>query len=215
MMREAERDAGLTLVELLVVLALLGLLGGLAVAGLSSASGSWQRILRRDSDNEELLALDRMLRQLLSEIVPQQIGGYVNGTVRFSGVSDRIEFLAPLAQRFGAEDIVVYTLSAPGDGTLRMSWQLDRDSRSGRKSFAPPVAEEIFAELSEATFSYFGASADNGEARWQDSWQNRTGLPLLLRVRFVWSGRSEDLVVAPLRTAGPCSIPDSDQPCSN
>jgi general secretion pathway protein J len=209
------REAGLTLVELLVVLALLGLLGGLAAAGLSSASTSWQRIVRRDADNERLLALDRMLRQLLSEIVPQQIGGYLNGTVRFSGASDRIEFLAPLARRFGAEDIVVYTVDFPGDGTLRMSWRLDRESPSGRKSFAPPAAEEVFSGLSEATFAYFGQSAENGEARWQDNWKERVSLPSLLRVRFLWNGQPENVIVAPLRTAGPCSIPDSDLPCSN
>jgi general secretion pathway protein J len=215
MTRADEREAGLTLVELLVVLALLGLLGGLAAAGLSSAAGSWQRIIRRDGDNEKLLAMDRMLRHLLSEIVPQQVGGYSNGTVRFSGAADRVEFLAPLAQRFGAEDIVLYALNFPGDGTLRMSWQLDRETPSGRKSFAPVAAEEIFTELSEAVFSYFGPTTDDGELRWQDGWQGRTSLPLLVRVRFVRNGLLEEITVAPLRTAGPCSVPDSDQPCNN
>jgi hypothetical protein len=34
-------------------------------------------------------------------------------------------------------------------------------------------------------------------------------------VRFVWQGRSEELIAAPLVTAGPCSVADSDQPCQN
>ena len=207
------RDGGFTLIELLVVLALLGLLGGLVAAGLSSAAGSWQRVVRYNADNEEVLAINRTTRQLLSQIVPQRIGGLSHGTVRFSGDVDRMEFLAPLAQRFGAEDIVAYTLTLPSDGTFRVSWQLDRDSPSGRKSYAPSGTEEMIEGITDGTFSYFGRDPDGGEPRWWSKWQNQPGLPLLLRVRFTWRGRSEEAIAAPLLTSGPCSMPDSDLPC--
>ncbi|MBI5321173.1 MAG: hypothetical protein HZB49_17120 [Bradyrhizobium sp.] len=203
----------MTLVELLVVLALLSLLGGLVAAGLNSAAGSWQRVFHHNSNNEAVLATGRMLSQLLSEIVPQRIGGVSRGTVRFAGTSDRMEFLAPLAQRFGAADIVAYTLTLPGDGTFRVSWQLDRESPSGRKSYAPHGTEEVIEGISEGTFSYFGRGSDGGENRWRSDWQNRTGLPLLLRVRLTWGGRSEEIIAAPLLTSGPCSMPDSDLAC--
>jgi len=208
------REAGLTLVELLVVLALLGLLGGLAAAGLRAASGSWQQVVRHDADSEGLLAVDKMIRQLFSQIVPQRVDRLSQGAVRFRGASDRAEFLAPLAQRFGAEDIVLYTMSFPEDGTLRIAWQLDRESPSGRKSFAGAPKEEVFEGISEGAFSYFGRAGDD-EARWRDSWQGQQTLPQLMRVRFVWRGRSEELIAAPLLTAGPCSIADSDLPCPN
>jgi general secretion pathway protein J len=208
------REAGLTLVELLVVLALLGLLGGLAAAGLRAASGSWQQVVRYDADSEELLAVNRMIRQIFSQIVPQRVDRLSQGAVRFRGASDRAEFLAPLDQRFGAEDIVLYTMSFPGDGTLRMAWQLDRESPSGRKSFAGAPTGEVVEGISEGAFSYFGQAEDD-EARWRDSWQGQQTLPQLVRMRFIWRGRSEELIAAPLLTTGPCSIADSDLPCPN
>jgi prepilin-type N-terminal cleavage/methylation domain-containing protein len=207
-------DAGLTLVELLVVLALLGLLGGLAAAGLHAASGSWRRMVLYNSENEELLATDRVIRELLSQIVPEKQDSWSRGAVRFEGAADRIQFLAPLAQRFGAADIALYTVTLPGDGTLRIKWRLDRETPSGRKSVAPAPSEEVLEGIEYGTFSYFGPT-DDGQTLWRDRWQGQQRLPQLMRMRFVWRGRSEELIVAPLLTAATCSVADSDVPCSN
>lgn len=208
------KDAGLTLIELLVVLAVLGLLGGLAAAGLRTASEGWQRIVRHNGDGEELLAIKTMLRELLSQVDPQRIEESGRSTVRFAGTSARIELLAPLAQRFGAKDVVLYAVNFPGDGTLRISWHLDRQSESGHKSFAPPATEELMDGFSEGQFSYFGQVDKDDVARWWSDWQNRPRLPKLVRVRFAWRGQIEELIAAPLLTAGSCSVNGSDAPCS-
>lgn len=207
------KDAGFTLVELLVVLAILGLLGGLLAAGLRSASEGWQRIVRHNDESEELLAINGMLRQLLSQIYPQRAGDSSRSAMRFIGYRDRMEFLAPLAQRFGTADIVRYTMHFPGDGTLRVAWQLDRRFELGQENFAPPPAEEKLQGLSERTFSYFGAAHDGGENRWWDTWQERRTLPQLLRIRFVWRGEPEELIIAPRLTGNVCLVNGADAPC--
>jgi len=208
------RDAGLTLIELLVVLAVLGLLGGLTAAGLRTASEGWQRIVRHNSDSEELLAIKAMLRELFSQIYPQRIGESGRSIVRFVGTSDRIEFLAPLAQRFGAKDIVLYAMSFPGDGSLRVSWQLDRQSEPGRKRATPPATEELLEGFSDGHFSYYGQADKDDVPQWWSAWQNRPGLPKLLRVHFVRHGQKEELIAAPLVTAGTCAVNGLDVPCS-
>lgn len=210
----SSRDAGLTLVELLVVLALTGMLGALVASGLHTASGTLQRTLLRNSENEELLAISRQMRQLLSRVSSEKLGSWSHGATRFEGSRDHIKFLAPLAPRFGAQDIVAYAVEFTGEGKLRMAWQLDRKSPSARKSVAPIPVEEVLDGATDGAFAYFGVT-DGQQAQWTESWQAQERLPQLVRISFVWRGQTEELIVAPMLTAGPCSIPDSDLPCSN
>lgn len=209
-----DRDAGLTLVELLVVLALMGMLGALVASGLGTASGSWQRTLLRNSESEEFLARDRQMRQLLSRASSERLGSWSHGIARFEGTRDHVNFLAPLAPRFGAQDIVAYTIAFTVDGKLRIIWQLDRESLSGQRSVAPAPVEEVLEGATDGAFAYFGAT-DGEQAQWRDSWQAQQRLPQLVRMRFVWRGQTEELIVAPMLTTGPCSISNSDLPCSN
>ncbi|MCK1545713.1 prepilin-type N-terminal cleavage/methylation domain-containing protein [Bradyrhizobium sp. 179] len=208
------QDAGLTLLELLVVLALTGMLGALVASGLHTASGTLQRTLLRNGDNEELMAISRQMRQLLSSVSAEKLGSWSHGTTRFEGNRDRITFLAPLAPRFGAQDIVAYTVEFAEDGKLKMAWHLDRESPSARKTAVSIPVEEILDGVTDGAFAYFGA-ADDQQARWADDWRTQERLPQLVRIRFAWRGQTEELIVAPMLTTGPCSILDSDQPCSN
>ncbi|KJC43924.1 hypothetical protein UB31_22285 [Bradyrhizobium sp. LTSP849] len=211
---QAPRDAGLTLVELLVVLALMGMMGVLAASGLRAASVSWQRTLLRNSESEELFAIEKQMRQLVSRASSEKLGSWSHGMVRFEGTRDHVNFLAPLAPRFGAQDIVAYTIGFTGDSRLSIVWQLDRGSLSGQKSLASAPLEETLEGAEDGAFAYFGAT-DSDQPRWRDSWQAQQRLPQLVRMRFNWRGQSEELIIAPLTTAGPCSILRSDLPCSN
>jgi general secretion pathway protein J len=196
------REAGLTLVELLVALAVLALVSGLLVTGLNSAATGWPRLLRGNADNEERQAARRMLAHLFAQIYPARLDKA--GLVQFAGERDRVDFLAPLAQRFGADDIVRYRVWSRDDG-LHVAWQLDRQAAAGEESASSPATEETIPDWRDGAFSYYGPAEDGGEVRWWTSWKGRKALPLLLRLRFVWHGRSEELVVAPLITAGACS----------
>src|SRR5262249_30390451 len=98
------REAGLTLVELLVVLAVLGLISGLLITGLHSAAMGWPRVVRGNADNEERQATRRMLNQVFAQIYPARLDKAAGGFVQFTGERDRADFLAPLARRFGTDD---------------------------------------------------------------------------------------------------------------
>ena len=234
---DAGQDAGLTLVELLVVLAVLGLLSVLATAGLHAAAQGWQSIVRHNVEREELQATSQQLCRLLTQIYPAKVrnnnspaataatmtsataatdmttaaaamtSAKAGATVRFYGDARRMVFLAPLAPRFGASDMVLYTLRFADDGTLRISWRLDRPQAGSVES--PARAEDVIAGIANGTFDYYGQREEGGETGWWTTWTEQQRLPRLIRVRFTAHGAVEEQVIAPIITA---EFGSSDQP---
>jgi general secretion pathway protein J len=211
----ARRDAGLTLVELLVVLALLGLLAGLMAAGLRTAASGWQRIVHRNAHREELDAVRALLRGMLSRIDPARLDQSGRTVVRFEGDQDGLSFLGPLAKRFGAEDIVLYRLQFAGGGGLSISWRLDRQSLPGAGGLAPAAVNESITGCRDGSFAYYGKSDAADDPRWWPSWREQSTLPALIRARFTWRNQIEEIVVAPLVTGSFCSASAHDAACLN
>lgn len=207
------RDAGMTLVELLVVLAVLALLGGLLTAGLHTAAAGWQRLARHNTYREELGAVHSLLHGLLSEAYLAKLDNS-SGMVRFDGQPDRVEFLAPLPQRFGARDIVLYTLNFEPDGRLHFTWRLDRPS-TGAGDVSSQSTDESIADFLDGSFLYYGQLDGTGELRWSKLWQGQRALPRLIKINFNWWGRRQEWVVAPLVTGAFCVAASSEVACSN
>jgi prepilin-type N-terminal cleavage/methylation domain-containing protein len=210
--RRNSPEAGLTLVELLVVLAILTVLSGLLLTGLHSVADVWPRIARSNADHEEREATRRMLRHILSHIYPAKRDDGSGPVVRFEGERNRMDFLAPLAQRFGTDDVVHYSLGFADDG-LSIAWHLDRETAEETNDPIPPTVKEIIPDFRDVAFSFYGPAEAGEETRWWNRWNQRKALPLLLRVRFLWRGRSEELIVAPRITAGACSTSTPNAAC--
>lgn len=205
----AHGDAGFTLVELLVVLALLGLLSAPLFGGLHTMSKGWRQVSERDTADLQIGGARALLRRLLSQCAPELTGGAQHPSVRFSGRSNQVAFLAPLLQRFGAEDIVSYVLGFGGDGKVSLAWHLDHPGDAG----AAGAAAEVLAEVSEGAFAFYGADTDGGEPRWWPGWMERRTLPQLIRVRFRWRGRAQEVLIAPELTATRCAPGTAETAC--
>lgn len=209
----ADRDAGMTLIELLVVLAVLALLGGLLTVGLHAAAAGWQHVTLHNADREALESRNALLRGLLSQIYPAKSDKSSRVHVRFDGQSDRLDFLAPLLQRFGAQEIVRYTLRFAPNDSLHLAWQLDRQSVARADDLIPAAVDESIADCQSGSFSYFGQRDETGPPQWWNSWQEQNKLPGLVRVRSICRGSAQELVVAPLVTAAFCSVVSTGAVC--
>src|SRR5438128_8937665 len=89
------RQTGLTLLEMLVVLVVLGLLVVGLAQGVRAGLTMWGAQTRRVSETGELDAVARILRTLLSEIPASSSVGAA-GSLEIKGRQDSLEFVGDL-----------------------------------------------------------------------------------------------------------------------
>ncbi|HTW50587.1 MAG TPA: prepilin-type N-terminal cleavage/methylation domain-containing protein [Stellaceae bacterium] len=165
-----KRDAGFTLVELLVALALSALVSLVLLHGIRLAAAGLDRQARASERLDARQSLDDLLRRTLGSAVaiPRTAGG------EFSGTPNGVEFVS------AAED--------GGPGLYRVHLALDRGRLILRRELAAPqgdpraAASVVASNLRDFRLAYFGADTLGASPAWHDSWPQLTTLPQTVRV---------------------------------
>lgn len=174
------RDAGFTLIEVLVALALSALLSVILLHGIRLAAAGLERQTRAVERVDAQQSLDDILRRTLTSAaaIPRTAGG------EFVGKSDAVTFLA-LAEDSGAG---LYRIAIAVDRTRR-----DRPLILRRQLAAPagdPRAEASILAMRVRDFrlAYFGADTAGAAPRWHEEWQHLAVLPQMVRVILATDG---------------------------
>ncbi len=191
--------AGFTLVELLIAIALFGLIltglySGLRMATRASAAGE-----AHATDNDELRAVTGFLRFELGQVYPLVFSDEDDQEVIFEGEPDRLSFVARLPQHRGVEGAYLICLVEDQD-RLVLRYRLTRPDRNylfdsgcaGKEVVLVPAIDKL--EL-----GYYGKRGRT--ARFYSRWDDPERLPKLLRLRIRPKGRGvywPDLIV-PIR----------------
>ena len=207
--REAARAAGFTLVELLIALALLGLLS-LAIFGeLRFGTHAWSAVARVDQEAETIGAVQALLRLKLQTAYPMltratdlsEAGGERH--VDFDGARDALGFVSFLPDRAGPPVTARLTLRAeptPDGDALRLvaAW---RPALGPGNDGAAPVGSVLLERIAALRFSYYGVPEGRTAPEWTDSWTQRRDLPQLVSVTVAFPDgdrrRWPELIVAP------------------
>lgn len=203
MTRRAHRDRmrrrGFTLVEILVALALAGLVmlvlsGGLAISlrGFAGFAGATARI-----DERRQVAF--WLRREIEAALPPDLGGAARRP--FSGDGDSLRFLALTGDGAGLAATSL-TLEPGGDPARGSRLVLARQPADGGLAARIVLAHD----LGGLVLSYWGRAEGEEAARWHDVWSDPRRLPALVRVAVVWRpARAGDpaMVVVRLKAADP------------
>jgi general secretion pathway protein J len=196
-------EAGFTLLELLVAMTLLGFLITVLFGGLRFGARAWERAANHGSGTDQVRVAQMQIRRLLELAYPSFISDPLRPRVDFQGTEDQMTFLAPAPN----------ALSIGGRARITLSRFVQTGTTSLLVEARPELAvrgssgesDVLISGLTTLEFSYYGTAAPDAPAQWTDRWIDRTRLPLLVRIRGVFSeagGRLwPELVVAPRLSA--------------
>ena len=193
--RSTARQAGFTLLEVLVALAVLGFLVLALAQGVRFGLGAWDSQARLLGRTGDLDVADRTLRRIVAHLVPTddtRMPGLRGTATGFEGVTELpIPAASPMRQA-----VVAVGIDRAQRLVLRWTPHLH-----ARRLGPPPAPEEseLLRGVERIEVAYWSAAAGGG---WLPAW-TRTELPDLVRVRLTFARndrrRWPDIVAAPMR----------------
>lgn len=203
----AHPEAGFTLVETLVALALASFVLAFSVSGLSTSlriSNSMNRMQQSATTD----AVTQHLRSLISSAFPATFVSPQDGLARllFDGQPQTLEFVT-ISSGYALEGgLVRVRLSLDCDQTGNASCRLTvgtavHKSRHDEIGHGEKVA--ALSGLSAIHFRYFGRQRPDEQPAWFESWSGQDRLPAALAIRFTFVDQTvtEVNVLVQLRNA--------------
>ncbi len=196
----ARRQAGFTLVEIVLAMVLLSTMMLLIYSGLSFALRSWDAGDASGRRTADRRIGENFLRRELTEVFPMRWKDAMAVKVAFSGEAERLRFVSTRPVGIAMGGLALVSVEVEGDARRRERHLLMRRAMPDdeARDFAPlqKVADKptiVIADVDSVTFSYFGAENDFSEPRWMDTWPYPGRMPQLVRMRV----KSADGTVLP------------------
>jgi general secretion pathway protein J len=204
--KPADGEGGFTLVELLVALALFGLLAATLFSSVRFGMNAWTRGTARVDQIDEILHAQHLLRSMIENAYPLYVrSANQTGQVEFEGTNESMTFLAPSPAALGLAGRSRFHLKAEhwdGRTNLRLTSvpELARPGEAGQAH-----AKTLLAGVEKVSISYLGAPINAGSPAWVTTWHQQVVLPRLVRIEVLFQAQDgrhwPDLVVAPRITA--------------
>lgn len=201
----AGRQAGFTLVELLVAMTLLGFLSVALFGGLRFGARSWDAVASGSAERDAVVSAQSFLRARLGEVTLPAPGsrGPADETGRLEGTGTRVEFTAPWLSALSLGGLYRFTLwyedsraSDTDGGRLMLRWRPDGTPEDASDDLGDLAGERVLLDgIAGFALSYYGAPEPGGDPDWQDSWEEAEAPPLLVGIdlsfmdpRMLWPG---------------------------
>lgn len=197
---------GFTLIEMLVGMALLGMLTLVLFSALRFGTQSWERTEEKSLQVVDLAIMESLLRREMGKAFPLRVGLASENKVAFEGDERGVRFFTGLPAHFSTGGLsLVEVRFHPDSGTadtkggkLKFRHALQDGLETDFTSSQRPQETSMLAGLSEVSFSYFGVSSDQGEPVWRTSWSDSGRLPMLVKMTLQLPSGGREIIL-PLR----------------
>lgn len=209
-MIQHHREAGFTLLELLIAITILGLLATILFGGLRFGTRVWNtgdQALERFS---EVQSAYEVMRRALTRAVPlaSVIAAGADADAGeiglFEGGGQGLRFLGPAPAAAMPGSIYQFALQAEGDDERKQLVLSVRPLQAlGEKAKSRDTSRVVLLDdVRRIRFAYFGEAPEGDTPAWLSAWEDGQGLPLLISVQIefrpgdprVWP----QLIVAPM-----------------
>jgi Tfp pilus assembly protein PilE len=195
----ASRQAGFSVVEAVVALALLAIVLALTSTALNASRHALRRVLANDGHASFVTSL-RFIEQRLADVQPlyeSRIGN--RASIHFAGEPDRAVFLAAVEGADfsgGLYHVELGTRVAAAAGlALRMTPYVPY-----RHPVLPPVEQRVIdAAVSDIKIRYFGPDESGGVPTWHESWRGRAEVPFAIEMEAWRKEKFAGRIYVPLR----------------
>lgn len=217
---------GFTLIEMVIALAIIGLISLLLFSGLRLGSRAWETVERVSGQISDLRLVDGFLMRTLSQARPADTVFDGAPVFLFEGDAERLELAAPLSQHVGISGLYVLHLEleerGKGSALVMTRWYLHPEVLEGGDDYPAwePIKEQrvggladypvnmdaaggafgrtlLLEDVSLFEISYYGQTAGDTEPDWHDEWLDETRLPVLVRLRIATESQSwPDLIIS-------------------
>jgi general secretion pathway protein J len=206
--RPPSRTAGFTLIEMLIALALIGLLTAALFGGLRFAARASDRATAAADHAADLATAYGFLQAQLGNAQPYPAtADPKDQQILFDGEPDQIEAITTSPSRLAMGGFFhLHLAAATTSGGLRLLAEWREPPRHDETSPDTPLGPSVLLEhLKTISFAFFGTTDPGSPSEWHDRWQGTTALPKMirLRVQFADGWRAPDLIVTPQLAAGP------------
>lgn len=189
-------QAGFTLLELLIALALLSLLTLALYGSLHNGTRVWEATNASTADAETIRAAQEQITEIIASAYPKRVAEDATHTsLAFDGEPGALHLLAPDPSLNGAlADTTIEAHASDGKLILVVTRALEL---ADTPKMQPHI---LLANLNAFSFRYFGPDKPDGKPVWHDRWARRLSLPLLVQVNASFIGHHAtwpDLIVRP------------------